>query len=79
MLTNEYFGITIQIANDFDMLFENVRLSVNVPVHLRSKGMDFFLFFNQMKFSIMFFFLSSQFSLHPIYQNHVRNWYRILR
>lgn len=38
MLTNEYFGITIQIANDFDMLFENVRLTVNVPVHLRNKG-----------------------------------------
>lgn len=41
MLTNEYFGITIQIANDFDMMFENVRLSVNVPVHLRNKGAKF--------------------------------------
>lgn len=41
MLTNEYFGVKIQIANDFDMMFENVRLSVNVPANLRNKGMSY--------------------------------------
>lgn len=44
MLTNEYFGITIQIANDFDMLFQNVRLTVNAPAHLRNKGTQIKLF-----------------------------------
>lgn len=39
MLTNEYFGITIQISNDFEMLFENVSLLITVPAHLRNKGL----------------------------------------
>lgn len=38
MLTNEHFGVTIQIENPFDMLAENVNLMITIPVHLRNKG-----------------------------------------
>lgn len=40
MLTNEYFGIKIQINNEFDMMFENVSISITVPGHLRNKGLS---------------------------------------
>lgn len=40
MLTNEYFGITLRIENEFDMNVENVTLIVKVPVHIQNKGLN---------------------------------------
>lgn len=88
MLTNEYFGVTIRIANDFDMMFENVRLSVNVPVNLRNKGTfskkvgkdaKVRLQISKNILYLEIFSLYSQFLLHPIYRNHVKNWCHTLR
>lgn len=38
MLTNEYFGISIRIVNEFDTFLENVELSLTVPAHFNNKG-----------------------------------------
>lgn len=38
MITNEYFGITIRIYNEFDTILEDVHLALRVPSHLNNKG-----------------------------------------
>lgn len=44
MLTNEYFGITIEMKNEFDMMLENVIFSLTIPAQYHNKGEIILLF-----------------------------------
>lgn len=41
MLVNEYYKMTTNINNSFDVCLKNVGISITIPPNLRNKGIFF--------------------------------------